>query len=411
MVPLINSTLGPRFQAVLASAWISKRAAAKYVQDYVKRIQEEGKKDKREPIAFAPPIQVQVLDIAEGKSYEALDAINGGEDSLFHGRIKQNLVYGVSDGVGGWNEAGIDPSIFSRSLTAYSAMAAEGSFLLHDSDEADPKDIMRRAFAGMRHDNIPAYGSATELVLSLSLATGKLRTAQLGDSTYVILNEKQKAQFVSTEQQHRFNMPYQLTIPPIENDPKPTKPASESLDSENAQFFRPRPIDEDGEMAQKICKEIDQDNFTDLSAVGFDTPFDAREGTHPLEHNNVVVAATDGLFDNVHVDEVEKLAERFMQAIDKIRGIKESESGNNDKQPGSTAANDLFGGLAYSIAAQAVANYIQHDLRSPFAERAKAAGYSFTGGKPDDVTVMLAWIKDSAKTQAEQKIADMNPKL
>ncbi|KAJ2796068.1 Protein phosphatase 2C 7, partial [Coemansia guatemalensis] len=331
MVPLINSTLGPRFQAVLASAWISKRAAAKYVQEYVKRIQDEGKQEgkNREPIAFAPPIQVQVLDIAEGNSYEALDAINGGEDSLFHARIKQNLVYGVSDGVGGWNESGIDPSVFSRSLTAYSATAAERSFLLHDSDEADPKDIMRRAFAAMRHDNIPAYGSATELVMSLSLATGKLRTAQLGDSTFVVLDQKQKAQFVSTEQQHRFNMPYQLTIPPIEDGPEPVKPTPESQDSESAQFFRPRPMDEDGEMAQKLRKEIDEDNFTDLSAVGFDTPYDARESTHLLKHNDVVVAATDGLFDNVHVDEVEKLAERFMQAIEKIRAMKDSKSANN----------------------------------------------------------------------------------
>ncbi|KAJ2794903.1 hypothetical protein H4R21_005316, partial [Coemansia helicoidea] len=58
---------------------------------------------------------------------------------------------------------------------------------------------------------------------------------------------------------------------------------------------------------------------------------------------------------------------------------------------------DLFGGLAYSIAAQAVANYIQKDLRSPFAERAKLAGWSYAGGKPDDVTIMLAWIRDNSK--------------
>ncbi|KAJ2716868.1 Protein phosphatase 2C 7 [Coemansia spiralis] len=65
----------------------------------------------------------------------------------------------------------------------------------------------------MRHDGIPAYGSATELVMSLSLASAKLRTAQLGDSTYVVLDNEQRARFVSTEQQHNFNDPYQLKIP------------------------------------------------------------------------------------------------------------------------------------------------------------------------------------------------------
>ncbi|KAJ2359306.1 Protein phosphatase PTC7 [Coemansia erecta] len=400
--------LAPRFQAVLASAWISKREAAKYVQEYIAQVREQGKRAeaKRDAIAFAPPIQVQILDIGENTAYETLDAVNGGEDSLFHARIKQNLVYGVSDGVGGWNESGIDPSVFSRSLTAYSAAAAERSFLLHDSDEADPKDIMRRAFAAMRYDSIPAYGSATELVMSLSLASGKLRTAQLGDSTYVVLDPKQKARFVSTEQQHRFNMPFQLTIPPTGDGPEPLKPQGEG--EESAQFFRPRALDEDANEARRVRKEIDADDFADLSSVGFDAPTDAHENAHLMAHNEVVVAATDGLFDNVRVDEVEKLAERFMQAIAKIQGMKELPTAHESK---ATATSDLFGGLAYSIAAQAVANYIQGDLRSPFAERAKLAGYSFTGGKPDDVTVMLAWIKESSKADAELKISEMSAKL
>ncbi|KAJ1934072.1 hypothetical protein EC988_008922, partial [Linderina pennispora] len=148
-MPGLSSALGPRFQTILASAWISKRTAAKYVQDYVKQIQTQPS-TAREPIAFAPPIQVQVLEIDDRSPYDSLDAINGGEDSLFHARNKQNLVFGVADGVGGWNDSGIDPSVFSRSLTAYSADAVQRSFLLHESDDVDPKEVMRRAFANMR---------------------------------------------------------------------------------------------------------------------------------------------------------------------------------------------------------------------------------------------------------------------
>ncbi|KAJ2161179.1 Protein phosphatase 2C 7 [Coemansia sp. RSA 552] len=389
-------SLAPRFQAVLASAWISKRAAAKYVQDYVQTVQ-----GKQEPTAFAPPIQVQVLSMGEGHVYEALGAVDGGEDSLFHERVRQNVVFGVADGVGGWNESGIDPSVFSRSLTAYSAAAAGRTFLVHDSDEVDPKDVMRRAFAGMRQDGIPAYGSATELVLSLSLASGRLRTAQLGDSTYVVLDPRQRARYVSTEQQHRFNMPYQLTIPPTGDGEQPGGEGG-------ARFFRPPAVDEGSDEAHRMRRQVEEDNFADLAAVGFDTPADARAGSHPLGHNDVVVAATDGLFDNVRVDEVEKLAERFMQAIGQVRNMQDL---GKDKPSPEAATSDLFGGLAYSVAAQAVANYIQHDLRSPFAERAKLAGYSFTGGKPDDVTVMLAWVQETAKAEAEAKIGRTKAKL
>ncbi|KAJ2888218.1 hypothetical protein GGI21_006755, partial [Coemansia aciculifera] len=53
------AALRPRFQAVLASAWISKHAAAKYVQDYVRRVQADTKDSAstRDPPTFAPPIQ------------------------------------------------------------------------------------------------------------------------------------------------------------------------------------------------------------------------------------------------------------------------------------------------------------------------------------------------------------------
>ncbi|KAJ2660545.1 Protein phosphatase 2C 7 [Coemansia sp. RSA 1200] len=395
----LQNSLRPRFQAVLASAWISKRSANRYVDEYVKRVKAESSQTKTSPrqaVPFDPPIQVQVLRAVEPfVGYEPLDAINGGEDSLFHVRLKQNLVFGVSDGVGGWNESGVDPSIFSRSLTAYSAASAENTFLLHDSDEADPKDIMRRAFAAMRCDNIPAYGSATELVLNLSLASGNLQAAQLGDSTFVILDPKQKARVVSAEQQHRFNMPYQLTIPPTGDGPEPLKPAAEG-EEDSAQFFRPRPETE------QTRKQIEEDDFSDLSLVGFDTPHDARHEKHTLGHNDIVVAATDGLFDNVAVDEVERLADRFMLAISKINSI-----------PGAKRPQDidLFGGLAYSIAAQAVTNYIQRDLKSPFAERAKLAGYSYTGGKPDDVTIMLAWVRETSKVEAQERQNENKPKL
>ncbi|KAJ1643266.1 Protein phosphatase 2C 7 [Coemansia asiatica] len=391
------SALAPRFQAILASAWISKREAAKYVQSYIKRVQSP------EPTPFTPPIQVQVLSIAPSTKYESLDAINGGEDSLFHTRNKQNLTFGVADGVGGWNESGVDPSIFSRTLTAYLASVSETTFLLHDSDEIEPKEMLRKAFAGMRADQVPAYGSATSLVMNVSLASGNMRSAQLGDSTYVVMEgvggQKQRVRFVSAEQQHRFNMPYQLTIPPVSEQPEESRPGDDN--KESAMFYRPRVRDE------LMSETIDKDDFADLSLVGFDTPVDARVEEHQLNHGDLVLAATDGLFDNVRVDEIEKLTEKFMLAIvDRSR-----KSVKKQKENDGSLETDLFGGLAYSVAAQAVANYIQDDLRSPFAERAKLAGYNYSGGKPDDVTVMLAWIRDSARLEAEQKSANLSAKL
>lgn len=48
-------------------------------------------------------------------------ADKGGEDAFF----THPFAIGVSDGVGGWNDAGIDPSLYSRALVAGSLKAAQ----------------------------------------------------------------------------------------------------------------------------------------------------------------------------------------------------------------------------------------------------------------------------------------------
>ena len=47
----------------------------------------------------------------------------GGEDA--HLQMAELRVFGVFDGVGGWSEVGIDPSVFSRNLAAQTRLACE----------------------------------------------------------------------------------------------------------------------------------------------------------------------------------------------------------------------------------------------------------------------------------------------
>ncbi|PVU99907.1 hypothetical protein BB559_000292 [Furculomyces boomerangus] len=359
-------TIPPILNAVLATAHISKKKANEYISHYIRS-------SKTKKLPFKLPIDVQVYPIHRSpadpqhidtikihQNYSPVDSAPAGEDSLFHTLNENNLVFGVCDGVGGWNDSGVDPSVFSRTLSAYTAESAQNQWLIHSSDEINPKDVMRMGYGWMRQDDLELYGSSTILVLSLSLLTGKLNAAQLGDSSFMVYDRMgKKTVFVSPEQQHRFNMPYQLTgkIPTGRIKPKKS----------TVPFYKPK---------SKYSNDLD--TFNDLKSLGYDTPLDSNEYQIPIKSGNVILAATDGLFDNVHQEEIEN-----------VLGMQFSSK--------NTPLNVGF--AAQQLCLTAVLNYLNKDTDSPFSIRAKESGYNYLGGKPDDVTVVLAYINDNIKSK------------
>lgn len=126
----------------------------------------------------------------------------GGEDAHFY---TENCI-AVADGVGGWNTRGVDPSLYSKRLMKEikDALAADSQKFLRD-----PKALAVTA-AG-RNDQT---GTSTLVIVTLDAQTGLLRTANIGDSGYLILrrnaSKKFELVFRSEEQQHSFNFPFQI---------------------------------------------------------------------------------------------------------------------------------------------------------------------------------------------------------
>ncbi|KAG5555801.1 hypothetical protein RHGRI_006444 [Rhododendron griersonianum] len=83
---------------------------------------------------------------------------------------------------------------------------------------------------------------------------------------------------------------------------------------------------------------------------------------------DIVVARTDGLFDNLYESEIEELV---FQGIDQ---------GNFPAE------------LASTIAKFALINSMDRFAVCPFTVAAQEAGHEFTGGKMDDITVVVAYI-------------------
>ncbi|CAL9081994.1 unnamed protein product [Musa textilis] len=115
---------------------------------------------------------------------------------------------------------------------------------------------------------------------------------------------------------------------------------------------------------------------------GFNFPLQIERGDDPsryieiyeidLDEGDVIVTATDGLFDNIYEQEIAAIVSKSLQASLKPREIAEF----------------------LAMRAQEVGR--SASARSPFADAALAAGYpGFTGGKLDDVTVVVSVVQRS----------------
>lgn len=143
---------------------------------------------------------------------------------------------GVADGVGGWREHGIDPSLFSSSLMeackslidnklidlnpfTLKELLSKGYQQLLDNKQCIIGKIIENfcVFSHMDFYEFDFKGSSTACMVALHKEKSILHTANLGDSGFVVIR-KNIIVHRSQEQQHYFNSPFQLAIHPTIND-------------------------------------------------------------------------------------------------------------------------------------------------------------------------------------------------
>ncbi|KAG1664775.1 hypothetical protein FOA52_013627 [Chlamydomonas sp. UWO 241] len=153
----------------------------------------------------------------------------------------------VADGVSGWASEGVDAAAYARALVGHATAVLEDK-----AEAADPRATIRTA-----HHATKMPGSST-LCVAVMQPGGRLSIANLGDSGVRLIRDGAVV-FRTKAQQHSFNTPYQLS-----------HPVSESADDAGK-----------AETALLVVRPGD-----------------------------VVVLATDGLFDNVFDDEVAQIVGR-----------------------------------------------------------------------------------------------------
>lgn len=184
-----------------------------------------------------------------------------GEDAYFMTENRFANVLGVADGVGGWRQYGIDSSVFSSSL-----MKSCEAFVLQGGLKPPPSpvNIVKAGYEELTEQKAPCFGSSTACIVVLDKKSKTLHSANLGDSGFVVIR-KGEVVHQSSEQQHYFNTPYQLAIPPP---------------------------GQAGNVIQDSLEEAESSSFS-------------------VEEGDLIVMGTDGLFDNLSMeqilDEVESL--------------------------------------------------------------------------------------------------------
>jgi len=254
-----------------------------------------------------------------------------GEDACF----ACERVLGVADGVSGWKTYGIDSSAFSKKLmtqceievrqqtnlaqtqaitskkslipkaesyigldfqanTIYTTKKIESNTSEYDKKvfekTVDPLRILSVAY-----EKVADIGSSTATVIALNRT--KIEAVNLGDSGFLhfsLKNGQYEVKNESKEQQHEFNVPYQLS-----RLPGSTYFAEMKLKGLVKEARKLERILE----GNKICK---------------DNPEAADKYEYEVADGDIIVVGTDGLFDNLSPTEIKKIINTSMVNVRRI---------------------------------------------------------------------------------------------
>jgi len=253
-----------------------------------------------------------------------------GQDAYFVCSIRNTgaVAIGVTDGVGGYSESGIDSAYFAQ---AYRQILLE-------------------------EDRIP--GGASTACVGICTRNGQLIAANLGDSGFIILRHG-RVLYASPAQTHYFNCPLQLAMVP-----------------------------------KHVLLQTEQFGGSPYS----DQPDDAALTFHTLIDGDVIIFATDGVWDNLSSQDILRIVSGEMQQA----GAWSADEGGIAPSPGlavSTSTNNggVQGVVARAVVARAKSASMNTKVDGPFAKEVQRLypGDNYRGGKQDDIAVVVTLVANA----------------
>ena len=302
---------------------------------------------------------------------------DSGEDAYFAstvGGTSTNVTaFAIADGVGGWNNLGVDPADFSHGLCSH--MASRALSWPADGPILSPRHLLKVGYDATVADPDIAGGGTTACV-AVTSPDGRMRIVNLGDSGFLQLRLGTVHHY-SDPQTHAFNTPYQMSVTPPHI------------------------------LAQ-------QKMFGGGQSIS-DTPDAADLADHMLRHGDVLILATDGVWDNLDAQDVLKIVSKIMRdtgawelnetagysVADKIASLV-----TRDEIQTRNMQATLQAVIAAAIAGEAKSAGLNEKRDGPFA-KAVMKEYPFEpyrGGKPDDIAVLVVVPVDLDRAQQGEQL-------
>ncbi|KIP09148.1 hypothetical protein PHLGIDRAFT_29246 [Phlebiopsis gigantea 11061_1 CR5-6] len=290
-----------------------------------------------------------------------------GEDFFY---IQEGISLGVADGVGGWVDSGVDPSLFSQALMYHAHRYAKQGWAgepeidptqdYEDREQVEgweltPMECMDLAHGGVMREKGIMAGSSTACIVNINASSGLLRAANLGDSGFCIIRSSSMIHF-QQPQTHFFNCPKQLAKLPSRLQLRGGACCDPASDADNVSL--------------------------------------------KLRDGDLVILFTDGLSDNVFPAELISICSLV------TRQYQQSPSTQIQPFPQGQAKGEPFEFVREEEDAQVqtmaerIVQYATLCMNnkkrvSPFERAAAREGMFFRGGKLDDVTVIVAMIRET----------------
>jgi protein phosphatase PTC7 len=293
---------------------------------------------------------------------------DSGQDAYFVSHIGDSncIALGVADGVGGWADSGVDPAEFSHGFCEYMASTAS-SFPSTSPKPLSAKTLMQKGYdALLSADTVKAGGSTA--CVGIASSHGTLDVANLGDSGFLQLRLN-AVHYVTEPQTHAFNTPYQLAIIP-----------------------------------ENMRQRISAFGGTQLS----DMPKDSSVTSHDLRHGDILVFATDGVWDNLSPSDILRIVSSLMLGS---QAWSHSDSGitvgsnlsefikEGSLPTGQENLSSLQSFLAMGITAEAKAASVNTKVDGPFAREVQRhyPEEMWRGGKVDDICAVVAVVAEEGR--------------
>jgi len=208
--------------------------------------------------------------------------------------------------------------------------------LCHELEQAHSlsnMEILKVAFGNIKSEGKVKAGGTT-ICMAHATVGGQLSTLNLGDSGYMIVRDG-KIAFVSSPQTHFFNAPYQLSISPPRDD-------------------------------QNVLEDMPSSAYVD---------------THTLIPEDFVILYTDGYSDNMSTFST-------LSAISIVGSIKPKKL---TKDGGNVTKTSTLAAFLVTIARRIA---VSTTAETPFGLEARRNKYEWSGGKLDDITVVVMSVKE-----------------